>query len=196
MKRRILLALVAPMALAGCGLAERPYAEKRTWPLQVHRSTTAPPRAGGRVLLVRTVRAGPGLEARGLQSVQPDGSVKTEFYEEWAVPPAEAAEDSLRQWLTECGRFAAVIAPGSRLVPDLVLEGSLDGLWTVSATRQAHAAVSITVIEQKGDAPRILLQRSFSADVPLVGLDAPNAAAGMREALAQVFARIEAALPR
>lgn len=194
MNRRTLLAM--PLLLAGCGLAQRPYAEKRTWPLQVVRLASAPPRAGGRVLLVRTIRAGPGLEARGLQSVQPDGSIKTEFYEEWAVPPAEAAEDALRQWLAGSGRFEAVLAPGSRLVPGLVLEGSLDALWTVAATRQAHAAVGITVIEQKGDAPRILLQRTFSADAPLATLDAPDAAAGMRAALGQVFARIEAALPR
>ena len=195
MKRRMLFALAASTIVAGCGLAERPYAERRTWPLQVRRPTNAP-RAGRRVLLVRTVRAGPGMEARGLQSVQPDGSVKTEFYEEWAVPPAEAAEDSLRQWLADSGRFAAVVAPGSRLVPDLVLESSLDALWSVSATRQAHAALNVAVIEQKGDVPRILLQRSFSADVLLMGLDAPDAAAGMRAALAQIFTQIEGAMPR
>ncbi len=195
MKRRMLFALAASTVVTGCGLAERPYVERRTWPLQVRRPTIAP-RAGKRVLLVRTVRAGPGMEARGLQSVQPDGSVKTEFYEEWAVPPAEAAEDSLRQWLADSGRFAAVVAPGSRLVPDLVLESSLDALWSVSATRRAHAALNVAVIEQKGDAPRILLQRSFSADVQLMGLDAPDAAAGMRAALAQIFTQIEGAMPR
>ncbi len=194
MNRRSLLAM--PLLLAGCGLATRPYAERRTWPLQVRRPRSVAPRAGGRVLLVRSVRAGPGLEARGLQAVQADGSVKTEFYEEWAVPPAEGVEDALRQWLAECGRFAAVVAPGSRLVPGFVLEGSLDALWTVAASRQAHAAVGVTVIEQKGDAPRILLQRTFSADVPLATLDAPDAASGMRAALAQVFTRIEAALPK
>ena len=194
MNRRSLLAM--PLLLAGCGLATRPYAERRTWPLQERRPRSVAPRAGGRVLLVRSVRAGPGLEARGLQAVQADGSVKTEFYEEWAVPPAEGVEDALRQWLAECGRFAAVVAPGSRLVPGFVLEGSLDALWTVAASRQAHAAVGVTVIEQKGDAPRILLQRTFSADVPLATLDAPDAASGMRAALAQVFTRIEAALPK
>ena len=191
MRRR---ALLGGLLLGGCGLSQRPYAERRTWPLQVRRPTSLPPRGGGRVLLVRNLRAGPGLEARGLQSVQPDGSVKTEFYEEWAVPPAEGVEDSLRQWLAECGLFAAVVAPGSRLVPDLILEGSLDALWTLTASRQARAAVGVTVIEQKGDAPRVLLQRTLAADVGLAGVAASEEAAGMRAALAEVFGRVESAL--
>src|SRR5205823_13414740 len=110
-------------ALAGCGLSERPYLKKRQWPLIVRRPRTEPPRRQGRVLLIRAIRAGPGLEARGLQSLQPDGSIKVDFYEEWAVPPAQAVEDNLRQWLAASGLFAAVLAPGSQLPADLVMEG-------------------------------------------------------------------------
>ena len=83
-------ALLLPLLLAGCGLSERPYAERRQWPLIAPRPTALPPRPGGKVLEVRGFRAGPGLEARGLQSLDADGSIRTGFYEEWAVPPAQA----------------------------------------------------------------------------------------------------------
>ena len=118
-RRRAVLASL--LGLGGCGLSQRPYLERRQWPLIVRRPAALPARARGRVLLVRSIRAGPGLEARGLQSLQPDGSVKVDFYEEWAVPPAQAIEDDLRQWLAASGLFAAVLAPGSQLPADLVM---------------------------------------------------------------------------
>jgi ABC-type uncharacterized transport system auxiliary subunit len=190
-RRRALLLL--PL-LAGCGLAERPYAERREWPLLVRRPQALPPRAGGPVLEVRTLRAGPGLEARGLQSLQADGSIRTAFYEEWAVPPAQGVEDSLRLWLADCGRFAAVVAPGSRMPADLALEGELTALWSEPAAGRAHAALGIVVVDQRGAVPHIVQQRTAAADAPLAGATPPDAVAAQTAALAAVFAAIEAAL--
>ena len=124
MRRRIWLGGAA--ALAGCSvLPKEPYVEKRDWPLAVRRPAVLPARHGGPVLLVRTIQAAPGLESRGLQWLLPDGSLHIDYYEQWAVPPAQAVEDSLRQWLSDAGLFAAVVGPGSRLTADLVLEGEL-----------------------------------------------------------------------
>ena len=47
-------------------------------------------------------------------------------------PPAQAVEDGLRQWLAATGLFGAVLAPGSRLAADLVLEGDLTAFWRCS----------------------------------------------------------------
>lgn len=192
MKRRVLLA--APLLLAACGLSERPYAERRDWPLDITRPQQLPPRQGGNVLLVRALRAGPGLEARGLQSIQPDGSIRTAFYEEWSVPPAQGAEDALRRWLGAAGLFAAVIAPGSRVTADLTLEGELTALWTEPGRHVGRATVAITVIAQRAETTRIQLQRSFSGEAALEATGAPADAAAMRAALADVFAQIETAL--
>ena len=186
---------MVPLLLAACGgLAERPYTERREWPLLVRRQQALPPRPGGPVLEVQTLRAGPGLEARGLQSLQPDGSIRTDYYEEWAVPPAQGVEDALRQWLADCGRFAAVVAPGSRMAADLVLEGELTALWSEPAAGRAHAAVSVVVVEQRAVTPRILLQRTAAAAAPLADAAAPEAVAAQIAALALVFGQIEAAL--
>ena len=192
MRRRGVLLL--PVWLAGCGLSERPYAERREWPLLVRRGRSLPPRPGGAVLEVRALRAGPGLEVRGLQVLQPDGSVRTEYYEEWAVPPAQGVEDALRVWLAECGRFAAVVPPGSTMPADQVLEGELTALWSEPAAGRAHAALGVVVVEQRAVVPRILLQRTEAADAPLADIGAPAEVAGQIAALAEVFSAIEAAL--
>ncbi|MBV9811398.1 MAG: membrane integrity-associated transporter subunit PqiC [Acetobacteraceae bacterium] len=192
MKRRALLAV--PALLAGCGLSERPYAERRQWPLAIARPDPRPLRAHGRVLLVRAIRAGPGLDARGLQAIQPDGSIRTEFYEEWAVAPAEGVEDALRRWLGASGLFAAVIAPGSRLAADLTLEGELDALWTEPDKGIAHASLAIAVLNSYTGSATVRLARTFSAAVPLAGATPPDEVAAMRAALADVFRQIELAL--
>nr|WP_283949465.1 ABC-type transport auxiliary lipoprotein family protein [Limobrevibacterium gyesilva] len=153
-----------------------------------------PPKRGGRVLEVRALRAGPGLEARGLQTLAPDGSIRTAFYEEWAVPPAQGVEDALRRWLAESGQFAAVVAPGSRAVPDLTLEGELSALWSRPDAGQAHAALGITVLAPRGEASRIMLQRMFTQDAPLTAAGAQAEVQAQTAALAAVFTQIEAAL--
>jgi len=192
MTRRALLAVL--LALGGCGLSERPYAERRNWPLVVPRPQQVPPRAHGLALLLRSLRAGPGLDGRGLQTLQPDGSLRVAFYEEWAVPPAEGVESALRQWLAGSGLFAAVLAPGDRQPAGLVLEGSLTQLLTDPAADRARAAIAIVLIDARGAADRILLQATETAEAPLAGQDAPSQVAAQRAALAAVFEKIEGAL--
>ena len=197
MKRRLLLA--APVILAGCGLSERPYTERRQWPLIARRPTSASierARANRPILLVRNLRAGPGLDVRGLQTLQADGSIRTDFYEEWAAPPAQGAEEALRGWLTASGLYSAVIASGSRLEPDQVLEGELTGLWTIPATSQAHCAIGITVVAQHASVTRVLLQNRLAAEAPLAGTSPRESVEAQSTALAAVLAQIEAALRR
>jgi ABC-type uncharacterized transport system auxiliary subunit len=193
MYRRTWLGL---LALGGCtsGLSQRPFAERREWPLVVHRPTVLPPRPGGRVLLVRAVRAGPGLEARGLQTVQPDGSIRTEYYEEWSVPPAEAVDADLRQWLADSGLFAAVLASGSRLPADLVLEAELDAIWFNAATGQVRVAMGVVLLDQTAASVRVNLQRRFEASATPSNDTPPAIVAATRVALADLFTQIEAAL--
>ncbi len=192
MRRRALLA--APLAVAGCGLETRPYAERRQWPLLVHRPQALPPRTGGPVLLVRSFTAGPGMEARGLQSVQPDGSIRTEFYEQWSVLPAEAVEEAVRTWLAQSGLFSAVLAPGSRLAAELVLEGELDALWTVPAENTARAVLGLTLVAQEATTTRLVLQRRVEAAAALAGGTPRDAVAAMTGAVGGLCERIEGAV--
>lgn len=194
MKRRLFLA--APVILSACGLSERPYTERRQWPFMARRPAAERPRTTAPILLVRNLRAGPGLEVRGLQTLQADGSIRTDFYEEWAAPPAQGAEEALRGWLAESGLFSAVIASGSRLEPDQVLEGELTGLWTIPATGQAHCALGVTIVAQRASTTRVLLQNRFTAEAPLAGASPREAVEAQSAALANVLAQVEAALRR
>ncbi len=189
-------ALLATLVLSGCGLAERPYAERRQWPLVARRPRAEQAPRNAPILLVRGLRAGPGMDQRGLQSLQADGSIRSEFYEEWAASPELAVEEALRGWLADSGLYNAVIASGSRLEPDHVLEGELTGLWTIPATRQAHIALGMTVVAQRPAATRVLLQQRLTAEAALAGGSTREAVEAQSAALASVLAQVEAALRR
>lgn len=186
MKRRWMLACLAP--LAGCSLLpQTPYVQQRAWPLDVRRASVLPRKSHGYVLLVRSVRAGPGLEARGLQWLQRDGSVHVDFYEQWAVPPAQAMEDNLRQWLADSGLFAAVVAPGSRLNPDFVLEGELDSFIADPANGLVHVALAVVLLDQRRGSTKVLLQRTENADAKLPGADPRSSVEAMRAGIVEVL---------
>jgi cholesterol transport system auxiliary component len=194
-RRRWLLAGTA--ALAACSLLPpTSYVQRRDWPLDVHRPSIVPPNPRGHVLLVRSVRAGPGLDARGLQWLQRDGSVHVDFYEQWAVPPAQAMEDDLRQWLADAGPFKAVVAPGSRLNADFVLEGELNTFVADLNAGVGRAALAVILLDQRQGATKVLLQRTETAEVRLAGSDPPAIAEAMKAVIVEVLRRTEADVAR
>jgi cholesterol transport system auxiliary component len=190
MRRRWLLA--GGVVLAGCSLLpEQPYVQRRDWPLEVRRSPALPARSRGRVLLVRAVRAAPGLEARGVQWLQRDGSLHVDFYEQWAVPPAQAVEDDLRQWLADAGLFRSVLAPGSRLDADLVLEGELNTFQADLKAGVARASLALVLLDQRSGPLKVRLQKTETAEVALTGTDPPALVESLKAALVAVLGKIE-----
>ena len=195
MRRRWLLAASASVAgtsIAGCSiLPARPYLEKREWPLDVRRPETLPPDPRGKVLLVRTLRAAPGLEARGLQVVQSDGSIRTDFYEEWSVPPADAVEDVLRRWLAASGLFSAVLAPGSRLRADLALEGELLSLLATPQSHVSRASLGLVLLDLRPSPVRVLLQGEAAGAAPIETAGPPGIAQAGHAAVARLMMQVE-----
>lgn len=191
MNRRSLLLGLA--GLGGCSLLPQTQAvQRRDWPLDLHRDAASrqPPR--GRVLLVRNLRAAPGLEQRGLQWLQRDGSVHVDFYEQWAVPPAQAVEDDIRGWLANSGVFSAVVAPGSRLNAGFVLEGELQVFMADLNTGTARVAVALVLLDQRPGTAKVLLQKTETAEAKLASTDAPAIVAAIKTALKEVLQQIEA----
>jgi ABC-type uncharacterized transport system auxiliary subunit len=190
--RRLVLSL--PLGLAACTvLPDRPYQETQRFALLPERPSRNPPAPRRPVLLLRSLRAAPGLETRSLRSVSPDGQVRTAAWAEWAAPPAELAEEALRRWLMASGRFAAVTAPGSRIRPSYVLEGELTRLETLPTEARAGLAL-LLANDDAAEVPRLLAPILAEGSAPLPGGAAASpadAAAAMRAALAEALAMAE-----
>ena len=179
------------LAFGGCSvLPERPYLATTDWPLVVLPPPARPPAPHAPVLLLRPVRAAAGLEARGLRTLMPDGSLHTDFYQEWAAPPADAVTDQLQAWLAASGLFAGVVVPGSRLAANDILEADLTALWAVQASRQARASLGYVLIDQRGGNNRVVLQDSVTGTALLANEQPATVVAAQIAALADAFRQI------
>jgi cholesterol transport system auxiliary component len=200
--RRGVLALALPSELAACSvLPNRPYQEVQRYALALERPRREPPPKRGPVLLMRSVRAAPGMDARGLRIMGGDGQVDTQFYNEWSAPPVDLVEEALRRWLAGSGLFAAVVSPGSRLRAGMVLEAELLRLQAEPRTGLALAGMAALLLlddPHDGGQVRILGQFTPEGTAPLPGgarrndpVPAVEAAAAMRNALAAALADLE-----
>jgi cholesterol transport system auxiliary component len=107
------------------------------------------------------------------------------------VPPAQAVEDDLRRWLADAGLFSAVVAPGSRLTADFILEGELNSCIADLNANVARVALALVLMDQRPTPTKVLLQKTESAEVRLTGSEAPAIADGLRAALVEVLRRVE-----
>ncbi len=189
MNRRALFAL---LALPGCSvLPDRPYIETQRFPLSTTRPAGMPRRMGREAVLVRQMRAGPGLDSRGLRSLRGDGTLATAPYAEWVALRAEAAAAALRDWLRESGLFAGVAQPGSRINATLVLETELIDL-VQDSPNTARAAISALLIEEPGlTATRLRGQFVARGAAPMPGSGPAAAAAAMSAALGAALTALE-----
>jgi len=195
MKRRVLLGGAAA-SLAGCSvLPERPYQERREWPLEVRRPTTGVPGPHAPVLLLRALRAGPGLDTRGLRTRLADGAERIDNWEEWAVPPPQGVEECMRQWLAASGLFSAVVMPGSQVTAEFVLEGELVAFVGDQPAGVSRVGLSLVLLRATGTGRFLpVLQRSLAGQAPLTGTGGPALAASMQAALASLLTSVEATL--
>jgi len=84
-----------------------------------------------------------------------------------------------------------VVAPGSRLDADYILEGELQAFVADPGTRVARVSVAFVLLDQHPSPIKAVLQRTESAEARLTGDDPPAIAAGMRAAVIEVLEKIE-----
>jgi cholesterol transport system auxiliary component len=192
-RRAALLALAA--GLCGCANPfSRPFPDKTIFVLQVPRPGPRQPAPRPRVLLMRDVTAASNAEARGLVTRLPDGRQQTDFWNEFALPPARLVDDQLRRWLEESGAVSAVLGPGSLVQSAAALEVTLLALYADLADRARPAVVvslSFLLLNTQRTPPGLITQAMLSERVPIQATDPAAIVAGMNAALATMFAEIE-----
>lgn len=192
-RRTTLLGL--PMAVAACaGPFNRPFPDKTIFVLQVPRPGPRQPAPRARPLLLRETAAASNAEARGLVTRLPDGRQQTDFWNEFALPPARLVDDQLRRWLEESGAASAVLGPGSLGQAGVALEVTLLALHADLAERArptAVASLSFLLLNTARNPPGLITQAMLVERVPLQATDPAAIVAGMNSAFAVMFAEIE-----
>lgn len=197
--------ILIPLLAACSVLPDRPAIDQRRFPLDPARPPGTRRGPARRSLLVRLMRWAPGLDARGLRSLTSAGNETTDFYNEWTAPPADLAEAALRRWLTEARLFSAILTPGTRATPDLILEAELNQLRAEPGLGRARAGIAGVLLSDGGAGTRLLTQFAVEGQAPLSATRASGAgaastatpeaaAAAMTAALANALALVEARL--
>ena len=190
MNRRALI-LAAPILLTGCGtvLDREKYQPRTDWPLDPAPPSISAATPGSKVVLVRSVIAGPGLAERGLLTLLPNGSLHRGYYNRWAVPPADAITASLITWLQATNGFGAVIGDGSALTPNLIIDATLESLLADPSTHQARARLSLVIATPRGFGESPVLQRQLRAQAPLAGSTAADLVTAQRHVVASLLSQ-------
>ena len=92
------------------------------------------------------------------------------------------------------GCYSAVLAPGSRLNADLVLEGELSTLIADPPSGVARVALALVLLDQRPTPAKVRLQQTVRAETKLAGSTVPDMVEALRAALADVLEQTEAAL--
>ncbi|GLR68011.1 hypothetical protein GCM10010909_26920 [Acidocella aquatica] len=195
------LGLCAPLALSACAslLPAQKYIPRTTWPLDPQPPAQNPANPSGPILMVRAITAAPGLDQQGLQSLAPGGSLNIDYYNNWAAAPADAVTQALINWTQASGAFSAVISPGSRLTPALILEGELTTLLADPEKNQATAVLTLVVIKPAAGLTASalpLVQERITGTAPLQGATPAAQAAAQTAALANALTQAITLLTR
>jgi len=197
------LCLTLPFA-ASCVKLERQPIEKRFYALETTRPASA--LAAGAVakaapltsatLLVRRLHMSPRVAGRELVYRTAPSAWMADYYNVFFVAPADMLTQDLREWLTGAGLCANVVDPGSLLAADFILEGNVTSLHGDFAAKPSQAVVEMQflLLKTTGDERQVLLTREYRKTAPLTANTPQEVVRAEREAVAAVYADLEADL--
>lgn len=193
----ILAVILALPLSSACVKLERQPIEKRFYALETARPATAPTaiNAPG-VLLVRRLVVSPRATGRELVYRTAPGVWSADYYNVYFVTPADMLTQDLRAWLGAAGVAAEVVDPSSLAGHDYILEGNVTSLHGDLASKPAEAVVEMQFLLLKagGDERTVLLTRSYRKTAPLASNTPQELIRAQREAVAAVYAQLEADL--
>ncbi|WP_081650481.1 ABC-type transport auxiliary lipoprotein family protein [Paucidesulfovibrio longus] len=192
----LIAVLALGLALSGCAGLKRPAVEKRHFDLRPERGERVAAPQGAPNLRLRRVQVSPLCSGREMVFRSGPGAFASDYYNTWFVPPADMLSQGLRQWLDGSGLFAHVLDGASLAGASLALEGTANALYG-DFSGDAPAAVAemqFLLLNEATGHNEIVFSGSYEERVPLTSEAPAELAAGLRQGVAAIFARLESDL--
>ncbi|MHC8510167.1 MAG: ABC-type transport auxiliary lipoprotein family protein [Rhodospirillales bacterium] len=161
----------------------------------------APPSAlnGGAldgVLAVDRFAADGLTSGRAIVFVDPKtpNQMKQYFYHHWSEPPNVMLRDELVRYLRAVGAAETIITPEIRIDPVYALSSRIHALER-RLGEHGTAVVELEFALSEPATGRLLLNKTYKAEVPAAGPALDDSIAAFNEGLADIFARFAADLP-
>lgn len=188
------LIAAAAMAAAGCATLEKDYPDRRYFALEIERPGPPAPRADGPPLEIRRFRVSPRYDNRSLVYRIGDVRYQTDFYNQFLITPGPMITESAAKWLNDAGIFSSVLAAGGQVLPEYVLEGSVNELYGDYRNREnPAAAIEIQFFLIRTDRPegRVVWQKAFERKFPLDENGPEGLVLAWNKGLASIMAEVE-----
>jgi cholesterol transport system auxiliary component len=179
-----------------CLSLEKSYPDKQLYVLDPQREAAPGTPVAGTVLKIKLFRVSPQYEGKGLVYRYDRERVQSDFYEEYFVAPSPMVTECVRRWFTEAGLFGNVVDISSPVLVTHLLEGSVKAMYADLRTTPPAAVLEMQffLLDETGDAARIVYQKSFSQAVPIKDATGPSIITGLNQALATILTTVEADL--
>ncbi|KAB1074924.1 ABC-type transport auxiliary lipoprotein family protein [Methylobacterium planeticum] len=178
-----LVALLAVTALGGCGGGSAPL----TFDLAALPVSGRSVAAARSIVVAEPVGIQP-LEADRIIVREPGGGLSFLGGGQWADRLPRLIQTRIIQSLENTGRLRSVSRPGDKIVSDYQLISEIRAFDIAAGSGEAVVDISAKLIAE--GTGRVVAARVFQARVPVQKVDAPNAAAGLDAALANVLGEI------
>ncbi|MHC8510409.1 MAG: ABC-type transport auxiliary lipoprotein family protein [Rhodospirillales bacterium] len=145
--------------------------------------------------------AAEGLTAgRAIVYVDPKtpNQMKQYFYHHWSEPPNVMLRDELVRYLRAANAAETIVTPEIRVEPGYALSGRIHALERRlgdSDTAPDTAVVELEFALAQPATGRLLLNKTYKAEVPAAGGTLDDSVAAFNEGLSDIFARLAADLP-
>ncbi len=194
MKKTGFLALLLPLAAAGCIDLKSGYPEKRFYTLEAARTAQARSGAEGSVLRVRRFACSRLFEGSELVARTADSEYESDFYNVFFVPPAAQVTEQAQRWLGASKLFGSVVGTGSSLAETHILEGNVIALYADRrAPQPARAVIEVQflLLAVSSDPAAVLHQKSYRQEIALAKDDAEGLVRGWSGGLSKILAALE-----
>lgn len=177
--------LLSAVLYSGCVTLERSYPEKRYFMIEASEGKHATDR-GTSVLSVPNLYISPRYADRNFIYRTSETEYEADFYNQFLSAPATMISEEVRQTLASAAPFKFVVGSTNSLIPNYVLEGSINVLYGDFRNPAAPAAVmeiEFFLHNENPGNPGMVLQKRYRESVPLKETSPEALVRGWSEAL-------------
>lgn len=127
--RRVLVALLAAILLAGCFSLKREPPRKSRFAFDVARPAMPVFTHDAAVLFLRPVRIAHQYDSKGFVYRKKGGTYETDFYNEFFSPPGELFTETIRSWFTGPGLDVRIVDAVDRHLATHTLDVRVNALY-------------------------------------------------------------------
>jgi len=189
--RAVVLASAAA-GLGACVSLEQPYVEKKSYVIEADVPAEQAEATSEHALRIRRFRVAKPYDEHSLTWREADGTITSDFYHVFAVPPGAMLANQARRYLRVAGPYAAVVDASSAASTPHVLEARITRLvGQRSASGQQHAVIEadFLLLDESGIDAVVLMLKTYTATVTLADGEPATLVHGLGEAWTQVLAQ-------